>query len=75
MKYYGEKVSSMKEEFVREIANKISDGIIILNADDRVIYANNYIKKALNVGNNEVQKIIVDLKSKEKDKIIYLINL
>lgn len=63
----------MKEEFIREMANKISDGIIILNADDKVIYANNYVRKALNVGNNEVKKIIVDLNSKEIDNKISIV--
>lgn len=63
----------MKEEFIREMANKISDGIIILNADNKVIYANNYVRKALNVGNNEVEKIIVDLNSKEIENKIGII--
>ncbi len=35
----------MEEKFIEDIANKISDGIIILNSNDKVIYANNYVRK------------------------------
>ena len=59
----------MEERFIENIANKISDGIIILNSNNEVIYANNYVRKALNVGNKDVYKIEVDLE-KEENKII-----
>ncbi|WP_066893693.1 sigma-54-dependent Fis family transcriptional regulator [Clostridium nigeriense] len=60
----------MEERFITDIANKISDGIIILNAEDKVIYANNYVRKALSVGNNEVTKIKVDLKNRDDENKI-----
>ncbi len=59
----------MEERFIENIANKISDGIIILNSNNDVIYANNYVRKALNIGNKEVEKIKVDLE-KEENKIV-----
>lgn len=60
-KYNGIKGDSMEERFVEEIANKISDGIIILNSNNEVIYANNYVRKSLNAGSNEIDKIIVNI--------------
>lgn len=59
----------MEERFIENIANKISDGIIILNSNNEVIYANNYVRKALNLGNKDIDKINVDLE-KEENKII-----
>lgn len=50
----------MEESFIKNIANKISDGIMILNSNDKVIYANSYVKKALNVGSKELEKINVE---------------
>ncbi|MDU5106384.1 MULTISPECIES: sigma-54 interaction domain-containing protein [unclassified Clostridium] len=63
----------MEERFIENIANKISDGIIILNSNNEVIYANNYVRKALNVGNKDINKINVDLE-KEENKIIIRYN-
>lgn len=60
-KYNGIKGDNMEERFVEEIANKISDGIIILNSNNKVIYANNYVRKSLNIGSNEIDKIIVNI--------------
>ena len=34
----------MEERFIENIANKISDGIIILNSNNDVIYAHNYVR-------------------------------
>lgn len=63
----------MEERFIENIANKISDGIIILNSNNEVIYTNNYVRKALNVGNKDINKINVDLE-KEENKIIIRYN-
>ena len=60
-KYSGIKGDSMDEGFIKDIANKISDGIIILNSNDEVIYANNYVRKALNIGSHEIDKIKVNI--------------
>ena len=60
-KYNGIKGDSMEERFVEEIANKISDGIIIINSNNKVIYVNNYVRKSLNIGSNETDKIIVNI--------------
>lgn len=59
----------MEERFIENIANKISDGIIILNSNNEVIYANNYVRKALNVSNKDLYKIKVSLE-KDENKII-----
>ncbi|MDV4151295.1 sigma-54 dependent transcriptional regulator [Clostridium sp. AL.422] len=56
----------MEERFIENIANKVSDGIIILNSNNKVIYANNYVRKALNVGNKEVEKIEVFIENENK---------
>ncbi|WP_195263564.1 sigma-54 dependent transcriptional regulator [Clostridium sp. 1001275B_160808_H3] len=47
----------MEEKFIEDIANKISDGIVILNSNDKVIYANNYVRKALNIQSSDLEKI------------------
>lgn len=60
----------MEERVIIEISNKISDGIIILSVEDQVIYANNYVRKALNIGNNDFMKIKVDLKNREVENKI-----
>ena len=59
----------MEEKFIENIANKISDGIIILNSNNNIIYANNYVKKALNIGSKELGDVEVFLE-KEENKII-----
>lgn len=60
----------MEERVIENIANKISDGIIILNSNNKVIYANNYVRKALNVGNKELEKIKVYLDNKNDENKI-----
>ena len=57
----------MEEKFVEDIANKISDGIIILNSKDKVIYANNYVRKALSIESIDLEEIEV-YKIKDADK-------
>lgn len=59
----------MEEKFIENIANKISDGIIILNSNNNIIYANNYVKKALNIGSKELGDVEVFLE-KDENKII-----
>lgn len=60
----------MEEKFIQDIANKISDGIMILNSNDKVIYANNYIRKALNIESVDLEKVEVLIgKDLEKNKI------
>lgn len=65
----------MEEKFIEDIANKISDGIIILNSNDKVIYANNYVRKALNIESVDLEKVEVFIgKDQEKNKIGIRIN-
>ncbi|EOR27151.1 MULTISPECIES: sigma 54-interacting transcriptional regulator [Clostridium] len=52
----------MEEKFIKDIANKISDGIIILNSNNKVIYANNYVRKSLNIQSIELEEIEVFIK-------------
>ncbi|MPM06304.1 Limonene hydroxylase [bioreactor metagenome] len=52
----------MEEKFIKDIANKISDGIIILNSNNKVIYANNYVRKSLNIQSIELEEIEVCIK-------------
>lgn len=59
----------MEEKFIENIANRISDGIIILNSNNSVIYANNYVRKALNIGNKDLEEVKVYL-DKTENKII-----
>ena len=63
----------MEEKFIESIANKISDGIIILNSNNNIIYANNYVKKALNIGSKELGDVEVFLE-KDGSKIIIRYN-
>ena len=60
----------MEEKFIENIANRISDGIIILNANNSVIYANNYVRKALNIGNKDLEEVKVYLEKNENKIII-----
>ena len=60
----------MEERFIENIANKISDGIIILNSNNNIIYANNYVKKALNIGSKELGEVEVFLEKNENKIII-----
>lgn len=53
----------MEEKFIKDIANKISDGIIILNSNNKVIYANNYVRKSLNIQSIELEEIEVFIKN------------
>ena len=60
----------MEEKFIEDIANKISDGIIILNSNDKVIYANNYVRKALNIQSIDLEKVEISIgKYPEANKI------
>ena len=60
----------MEEKFIEDIANKISDGIIILNSNDKVIYANNYVRKALNIQSIDLEKVEISIgKDPEVNKI------
>ncbi|MBS5883506.1 MAG: sigma 54-interacting transcriptional regulator [Clostridium sp.] len=60
----------MEEKFIEDIANKISDGIIILNSNDKVIYANNYVRKALNIQSIDLEKVEISIgKDPEVSKI------
>ena len=60
----------MEEKFIEDIANKISDGIIILNSNDKVIYANNYVRKALNIQSIDLEKVEISIgKDPEANKI------
>ena len=75
----------MKEKFIENIANRVSDGIIILNSNNNVIYANNYVRKALGIGNKELEnvkvyrdnenKIIIKYKKVEFDGIGEILNI
>lgn len=60
----------MEEGFIKDIANRISDGIMILNSNDKVIYANSYVKKALNVGSRELEKIKINVGNEFDDNKI-----
>ena len=52
----------MEEKFIKDISNKISDGIIILNSDNKVIYANNYVRKSLNIQSIDLDEIDVSIR-------------
>lgn len=63
----------MEEGFIKDIANRISDGIMILNSNNKVIYANNYVKKALNAGAQELENIKINIGNEFDDNIIKII--
>ena len=61
----------MGEKFIENIASIISDGIIILNSSNEVIYINDYIKESLNIKSNELNNIKIKyFKENGKKKII-----
>jgi sigma-54 dependent transcriptional regulator, acetoin dehydrogenase operon transcriptional activator AcoR len=57
----------MGEKFIENIASIISDGIIILNSSNEVIYINNYIREFLDIKSSEINNIRIKY-SKENNK-------
>jgi sigma-54 dependent transcriptional regulator, acetoin dehydrogenase operon transcriptional activator AcoR len=57
----------MEEKFIKDIASRISDGIIILNSNNKVIYANNYVRKALSIESIDLEKVEI-YTSEDADK-------
>ncbi|MDZ4975721.1 AAA family ATPase, partial [Clostridium perfringens] len=57
----------MEEKFIKDIASRISDGIIILNSNNKVIYANNYVRKALSIESIDLEKVEIST-SEDADK-------
>lgn len=61
----------MNIKFIENMASIISDGIIILNSSNDVIYVNNYIREALDIKSNEIHNIKIKyLNEDNKRKII-----
>ena len=57
----------MGEKFIENIASIISDGIIILNSSNEVIYINSYIREFLDIKSSEINNIRIKY-SKENNK-------
>ncbi|WP_300384884.1 sigma 54-interacting transcriptional regulator [Clostridium sp.] len=60
----------MGEKFIENMARVISDGIIILNSSNDVIYVNDYIKEALKIKINSINDIKIKYYKENNNKII-----
>ena len=61
----------MNVKFIENMASIISDGIIILNSSNDVVYVNNYIRETLDINSNEIHNIKIKyLNEDNKRKII-----
>lgn len=64
----------MGGQFIENMASIISDGIIILNSKNDVIYTNNYIREALDINSNEIKNIKIKY-SNERNKIKIILSI